>query len=120
MFMAEITELHLLCSNIQIIPTFISVLRMELDIQKFIQNPEQHQFEFQHFPTSYLRLAAHRVAQHYGLQTMVLDNSSDGQGTRILVKKLTEVKHPSVSLSDVPTKVSETEKQDVKIVLKQA
>ncbi|KAI3525886.1 hypothetical protein L1887_05017 [Cichorium endivia] len=96
----------------------LSILRMELDIQKFIQNPEQHQFEFQHFPTSYLRLAAHRVAQHYGLQTMVLDNSSDGQGTRILVKKLTEVKHPSVSLSDIPTKVSETEKQDVKIVLK--
>ncbi|KAF9625529.1 hypothetical protein IFM89_023840 [Coptis chinensis] len=45
-------------------------LRMELDIQSFMQNHDQQQFEFQHFPTSYLRLAAHRVAQHYGLQSM--------------------------------------------------
>lgn len=98
----------------------LSILRMELDIQKFIQNSEHHQFEFQHFPTSYLRLAAHRVAQHYGLQTMVLDTFSDGQGTRILVKKLPETKYPSICLSDIPipTKLSENEKQDVKIVLK--
>ncbi|KAL4587336.1 hypothetical protein LXL04_000205 [Taraxacum kok-saghyz] len=96
----------------------LSILRMELDIQKFIQNSEQTQFEFQHFPTSYLRLAAHRVAQHYTLQTMVLDNYSDTQGTRILVKKLPETKYPSVILSDIPTKLSEHEKQDVKIVLK--
>ncbi|XP_023741289.1 uncharacterized protein LOC111889379 isoform X2 [Lactuca sativa] len=96
----------------------LSILRMELDIQKFIQNIEQHQFEFQHFPTSYLRLAAHRVAQHYGLQTMVLDNFTDGQGTRILVKKLPESKYPSICLSDIPIKQSENEKKDVKIVLK--
>ncbi|CAI9287591.1 unnamed protein product [Lactuca saligna] len=96
----------------------LSILRMELDIQKFIQNNEQHQFEFQHFPSSYLRLAAHRVAQHYGLQTMVLDNFTDGQGTRILVKKLPESKHPSPCLSDIPIKQSENEKKDVKIVLK--
>lgn len=92
---------------------------MELDIRKFIQTSEQHQFEFQHFPTSYLRLAAHRVAQHYGLQTMVLDNFADGQGTRILVRKLAETKYPAVCLSDVPAKLSENEKQEhVKIVLK--
>ncbi|KAJ9544116.1 hypothetical protein OSB04_023823 [Centaurea solstitialis] len=97
----------------------LTILRMELDIQKFIQNSEQLQFEFQHFPTSYLRLAAHRVAQHYGLQTMVLDNFSDGQGTRILVRKTAESKYPAVCLSDVPAKLSENEKQEhVKIVLK--
>ena len=56
------------------------VLRMELDIQRFIQNSEQHQFEFQHLPTSYLRCAAHRVAQHHGLQTLALDNAMDGLG----------------------------------------
>ncbi|KAG8085577.1 hypothetical protein GUJ93_ZPchr0010g9873 [Zizania palustris] len=44
----------------------LMVLRMEMDIRKFMQNPELHEFEFQHFPTSYLRCAAHRVAQHYG------------------------------------------------------
>nr|XP_043609813.1 uncharacterized protein LOC122581635 isoform X2 [Erigeron canadensis] len=97
----------------------LTILRMELDIQKFIQNSEQQQFEFQHFPTSYLRLAAHRVAQHYGLQTMVLENFSDGQGTRILVKKLAEAKLPAICLSDVPTKLSENEKHEhVKVVLK--
>ncbi|XP_071720132.1 uncharacterized protein [Rutidosis leptorrhynchoides] len=97
----------------------LTILRMELDIQKFIQNSEQQQFEFQHFPTSYLRLAAHRVAQHYGLQTMVLDTFSDGQGTRILVRKLAETKFPAICLSDIPTKLSENEKHEhVKVVLK--
>ncbi|KAJ0621704.1 putative R3H domain, SUZ domain, R3H domain superfamily protein [Helianthus annuus] len=97
----------------------LTILRMELDIQKFIQNTEQELFEFQHFPTSYLRLAAHRVAQHYGLQTMVFDNFSDGQKTRILVKRLTETKHPAVCLSDVPTKTLENEKHEhIKVVLK--
>ncbi|KAI7739309.1 hypothetical protein M8C21_026644 [Ambrosia artemisiifolia] len=97
----------------------LTILRMELDIQKFIQNTEQELFEFQHFPTSYLRLAAHRVAQHYGLQTMVFDNLSNGQGTRILVKRLTETKHPAICLSDVPCKTSENEKHEhIKVVLK--
>lgn len=79
------------------------VLRMELDIQRFLQNQEQQVFEFQHFPTSYLRLAAHRVAQHYGLQTMVQDNGIDGQG-RILVRKTIEARFPSVCLSQIPAK----------------
>ncbi|KAI3811784.1 hypothetical protein L1987_21515 [Smallanthus sonchifolius] len=97
----------------------LTILRMELDIQKFIQNSEKQQFEFQHFPTSYIRLAAHRVAQHYGLQTMVLDNFSYGQGPRILVKRLAETKQPAVCLSDVPAKISENDKQEhTKIVLK--
>ncbi len=97
----------------------LTILRMELDIQKFMQNSEQQLFEFQHFPTSYLRLAAHRVAQHYGLQTMVQDNFSDGQGTRILVRKLAESRYPAVCLSDIPTKMSENDKlEKIKIVLK--
>lgn len=49
---------------------------------------------------------------------MVLDNFTDGQGTRILVKKLPESKYPSICLSDIPIKQSENEKKDVKIVLK--
>ncbi|MFS8001557.1 putative R3H domain, SUZ domain, R3H domain superfamily protein [Helianthus anomalus] len=97
----------------------LTILRMELDIQKFIQNAEKQHFEFQHFPTSYLRLAAHRVAQHYGLQTMVLDNFSDGQAPRILVKRLSETKQPAVCLSEVPAKFSENDKHNqTKIVLK--
>ncbi|KGN54887.2 hypothetical protein Csa_012257 [Cucumis sativus] len=81
----------------------LTILRMELDIQRFLQNQDQQLFEFQHFPTSYLRLAAHRVAQHYGLQTMVQDNGIDGQG-RILVKKTVEARFPTICLSQIPAK----------------
>ncbi|CAI9761194.1 unnamed protein product [Fraxinus pennsylvanica] len=97
----------------------LTILRMELDVQKFLQSSGIHQFEFPHFPTSYLRLAAHRVAQLYGLQTMVQDNPVDGQGTRILVLKKPESKFPAIRLSDVPAGQSETDKLgQIKIVLK--
>ncbi|CAL5420533.1 unnamed protein product [Camellia sinensis] len=97
----------------------VVILRMELDIQKFLHNSEQHQFEFQHFPTSYLRLAAHRVAQHYGLQTMVQDNVLDGLGTRIVVKKLAESRFPAVCLSEIPAKQLEHDKHEkIKIVMR--
>ncbi|KAF3442174.1 hypothetical protein FNV43_RR16090 [Rhamnella rubrinervis] len=91
----------------------LTLLRMELDIQRFLQNPDQQQFEFQHFPTSYLRLAAHRVAQHYGLQTMVQDSGLDGQGNRILARKTAESKNPVVHLSELPTKQLETDKPEL-------
>lgn len=92
---------------------------MELDIQRFLRNPELQLFEFQHFPTSYLRLAAHRVSQHYGLQTMVQDSGSDGQGNRILVRKTAESKYPAIQLSEIPLKQSENSKSEqIKIVIK--
>ncbi|KAJ0976116.1 hypothetical protein J5N97_018081 [Dioscorea zingiberensis] len=97
----------------------LTVLRMELDIQRFIQNPEQNQFEFPHFPTSYLRCAAHRVAQYYGLQTLSLDNGLDGSGSRILVIRTPDSRFLPVRLSDIPTKQAETEKiGQVKIAIK--
>ncbi|EFH38702.1 predicted protein, partial [Arabidopsis lyrata subsp. lyrata] len=42
----------------------LTISRMELDRQKFFQNLEQLQFEFPPFPTSYMRVPAHQVAQH--------------------------------------------------------
>ncbi|XP_065852840.1 uncharacterized protein [Euphorbia lathyris] len=97
----------------------LTILRMELDIRRFLQNPDQQQFEFQHFATSYLRLAAHRVAQHYGLLTMVQDNGIDGMVNKILVKKTAESKYPAVCLSDIPAKQLENDKPDqVKIVIR--
>ncbi|CAH2074067.1 unnamed protein product, partial [Thlaspi arvense] len=87
----------------------LTILRMELDIQKFFQSPEQQQFEFRPFPTSYLRLAAHRVAQHYGLFTTALDSGAvDGSGSRILVTKTAESRYPFVCLSEIPVKQPET------------
>ncbi|XVE95716.1 hypothetical protein REPUB_Repub02eG0123300 [Reevesia pubescens] len=92
---------------------------MELDIQRFLQNSDQQQFEFQHFPTSYLRLAAHRVAQHYGLITMVHDNGLDGLGSRIMVKRAGDIRWPAVCLSEVPAKHSENDKPElIKIAIK--
>ncbi|CAN6716380.1 unnamed protein product [Malus baccata var. baccata] len=97
----------------------LTILRMELDIQRFLKSPDQQLFEFQHFPTSYLRLAAHRVSQHYGLQTMVQDWGSDGQGNRILVRKTAESKYPAIQLSEIPAKQSENNRHEqIKIVIK--
>lgn len=98
----------------------LTILRMELDVQSFMQNQDQQLFEFPHFPTSYLRLAAHRVAQHYGLQSMVVDNVVDGQKTRIVVKKTAESRYPAVRLSEVPAEQVENDKpEQVKISIKQ-
>ncbi|KZV47569.1 hypothetical protein F511_32184 [Dorcoceras hygrometricum] len=97
----------------------LTILRMELDVQKFFRNADLQMFVFPHFPTSYLRLAAHRVAQHYGLQTMVQDNVVDGQGSGILVIKKPDSKFPAIFLSDVPVKEAETDKPgQIKIVIR--
>ncbi|KAL6909967.1 hypothetical protein ACP4OV_001225 [Aristida adscensionis] len=82
----------------------LMVLRMELDIQKFMQNPQLQEFEFQNFPTSYLRCAAHRVAQHYGLETIVADSSIDSSISRIVARKTPESRYPAIALSEVPSK----------------
>ncbi|XP_051200353.1 uncharacterized protein [Lolium perenne] len=81
----------------------LMVLRMELDIQKFMQNHQLHEFEFQQFPNSYHRCAAHRVAQHYGLVT-VADSLVDGPVSRIVARKTPESKYPAIALSEVPIK----------------
>jgi hypothetical protein len=77
---------------------------MELDIQKFMQNPQLQEFEFQNFPTSYLRCAAHRVAQHYRLETIVADSLVDGSVSRIVARKTPESRYPSIALSEVSSK----------------
>lgn len=95
------------------------VLRMELDIKRFMLNSDQHQFEFQHFPTSYLRLAAHRVAQHYGLQSMVLDTGVDGVGNKIVVRKTPESRCPTICLSEITPKQPENDiPEQVKIAIR--
>uniref|UniRef100_A0A2P2LN97 R3h domain containing protein n=1 Tax=Rhizophora mucronata TaxID=61149 RepID=A0A2P2LN97_RHIMU len=100
---------------------FCSVLRMEQDVEKFIHDPSQEQLEFQQLPTSYLRLAAHRVAQHYSLQSMVLlDNSlADGSGSRIIVHKTPECKPPLIRLADIPVSLPSEDSGVVKVAIKQ-
>ncbi|CAL0299751.1 unnamed protein product [Lupinus luteus] len=99
----------------------LSVLRMEQDVEKFIGDPNQQQLEFEQLPTSYLRLAAHRVAQHYSLHSMVLlDNSlPDSSGSRIIVRKTSECKLPVIRLADIPVKLSSENNSVMKVAIKQ-
>ncbi|XP_021854552.1 uncharacterized protein [Spinacia oleracea] len=100
----------------------LSILRLEQDVEQFIQDPTQQQLEFQQLPTSYLRLAAHRVAQHYFLQSMVLlDNSlPDGSGSRIIVQKTsTECRFPRIRLADIPVSLPQEDSGVVKVAIKQ-
>lgn len=99
----------------------LSILRMEQDVEKFIRDPARQQLEFQQLPTSYLRLAAHRVAQHYSLQSMVLlDNSlPDGSGSKIIVRKTPECCLPAIRLADIPVNLSTEENSSVKVAIKQ-
>ncbi|GFP95830.1 r3h domain-containing protein 2 [Phtheirospermum japonicum] len=99
----------------------LSVLRMEQDVQKFIRDPTKEQMEFQQLPTSYLRLAAHRVAQHYSLQSMVLldNNLPDGSGSIIIVRKTSNIRLPLVRLADIPVNLPTEESSAIKVAIKQ-
>lgn len=79
----------------------LTILRLEQEVERFIRNPSLQILEFQPMPSSYLRLAAHRVAQHYNLQSMVVDGGS-AEGTRIVAKKTSETRFPSLRLVDIP------------------
>ncbi|KAL5976367.1 hypothetical protein ACLOJK_020698 [Asimina triloba] len=94
---------------------------MEQDVLKFLQDPTQQQLEFQHLPTSYLRLAAHRVAQHYCLQSMVVsdNNAPDGTGSKIVVHKTSECQLPQIRLADIPLDLPQEDKTFVKIAIRQ-
>ncbi|KAL6328451.1 hypothetical protein AAG906_038326 [Vitis piasezkii] len=99
----------------------LSILRMEQDIEKFIHDPTQQQLEFQQLPTSYLRLAAHRVAQHYSLQSMVLldNNLPDGSGSKIIVRKTSECRLPLIRLADIPVSLPPEDGGVIKVAIKQ-
>ena len=112
----------LICTRkVKILNFFCSVLRMEQDVEKFIRDPTQQQLEFQQLPTSYLRLAAHRVAQHYSLQSMVLldNNLPDGSGFRIIVRKTSECRLPPIRLADIPVNLPSEDPGVVKVAIKQ-
>lgn len=100
----------------------LSILRMEQDIIRFIRDPTQHQLEFQDLPTSYLRLAAHRVAQHYFLQSVAMPDSvmPDGCGSQIVIHKTSYCRIPPVRLSDIPVSFQhEDTNNSQKIAIKQ-
>ncbi|XP_024542542.1 uncharacterized protein LOC112350481 [Selaginella moellendorffii] len=67
--------------------------------------------------SSYLRLAVHRVAQHYYLITSVID--SNVEGCRIIVRKSGENKFPSIRLADIPVAADGGSNSNTKFVIKQ-
>ncbi|MCO5609792.1 hypothetical protein L7F22_064024 [Adiantum nelumboides] len=78
-----------------------TVLRLELEVEKFVRNPIQQQLFLNPMPSSYERLAAHRVAQHYHVQSMPFDSSAPSTSCILLVKTL-DSRVPSVKLADIP------------------
>ncbi|XP_052168332.1 uncharacterized protein LOC127784944 [Oryza glaberrima] len=101
----------------------LSVLRMEQDILKFIHDPTRTEFDFHGLPTSYLRLAAHRLAQHYFLQSIALQDNGlpDGSGSRIILRKTSaECRLPAVRLSDIQVNLPQDESNSIaKVAIKQ-
>lgn len=96
----------------------LTILRLEQDVERFIRNPGVQVLEFQPMPSSYFRLAAHRVAQHYYLQSMVVDGGS-AEGTRIVARKTGETRFPSLRLGDIPIGPNVGEQEENKAVLVQ-
>lgn len=92
----------------------LTILRLEQEVAKFIRNPRLQHLEFQPMPSSYLRLAAHRVAQHYNLQSSVVDSSAP-EGVRIIARKTAESRIPRVRLADIS---AGTEPEDRQVEIK--
>ncbi|KAL6838430.1 hypothetical protein ACP4OV_031675 [Aristida adscensionis] len=101
----------------------LSVLRMEQEILKFIHDPSRTQYDFKGLPTSYLRLAAHRLAQHYFLQSIAIPDNSlpDGTGSCITLRKVSsECRLPAVRLADIPVNLPQEESSSLaKVAIKQ-
>jgi hypothetical protein len=99
-----------------------AVLRMEQEILKFIHDPSRTEYEFNGLPTSYLRLAAHRLAQHYFLQSIAIPDNSlpDGTGSRIILRKTTfDYRLPAVRLADIPVNLPQEDISVAKVAIKQ-
>ncbi|ONM20864.1 Single-stranded nucleic acid binding R3H protein [Zea mays] len=95
---------------------------MEQEILKFIHDPSRTEYEFNGLPTSYLRLAAHRLAQHYFLQSIAIPDNSlpDGTGSRIILRKTTfDCRLPAVRLADIPVNLPQEDISVAKVAIKQ-
>ncbi|KAL6782781.1 hypothetical protein ACKKBG_A08105 [Auxenochlorella protothecoides x Auxenochlorella symbiontica] len=82
------------------------VLQLEADVSWFVSNSREPQFVFTGDMSSYERLLAHRVAQHWGLETTIISQGPD-QG-RILASRSFHTGSPSIKLMDVPVALAES------------
>ncbi|KAH7425916.1 hypothetical protein KP509_11G077300 [Ceratopteris richardii] len=79
----------------------ITVLRLELEIEKFVKNGDQQRLLLNPMPSSYERLAAHRVAQYYHVRSMAVNGSTASQ-PQILLIKTSDSRVPDLKLVDIP------------------
>lgn len=70
------------------------MLQLEADVSWFVANSRERQFVFTGEMSSYERLLAHRVAQHWGLETTIISQGPD-QG-RILASRSPRTGSPRV------------------------
>jgi len=75
---------------------------MEAEVEKFLQDPKLEKLEFPSHLTPFQRMIAHRVAQHYSLQTAVESPNSGDQLGRVVAWRTSSspVANPS-RLADV-------------------
>ncbi|KAH7293660.1 hypothetical protein KP509_28G035500 [Ceratopteris richardii] len=88
----------------------LTILRLEQEVERFMRNHKLQQLEFQPMPSSYLRLVAHRVVQHYNLQSSVAD-SSIPESARIIARKTADTRFPRIRLADIPLGTQSDEKE---------
>ncbi|KAK2079719.1 hypothetical protein QBZ16_002114 [Prototheca wickerhamii] len=81
------------------------VLQLETDVSWFVVENQEPQFIFTGEMSSYQRLLAHRVAQHWGLDTSIIQQGPD-QG-RILATRTPRTGPPRLKLVDVPISLAE-------------
>eukprot|EP00898_Chlorokybus_atmophyticus_P007386 jgi/Chlat1/7649/Chrsp64S07122 len=101
----------------------LTILRMEQDIERFVKSSNMQQFEFAAELSSYQRLAAHRVAQHYGLQSLATDVVADDGVGRVIARRTAETRLPKVRLMDIQRKEdgdwSNLQQKQVRLQIKQ-
>jgi hypothetical protein len=81
---------------------------MDQEVERFMRTPNSQQLEVVPLQSSYMRMAAHKVAQHYLLSTSsATDIGPDGQPVhKVVAVKTSESRFPSVRLCDIQVSTS--------------
>ncbi|KAK9803779.1 hypothetical protein WJX73_006072 [Symbiochloris irregularis] len=77
----------------------VTVLRFCTEIEQFLNDPDQQVMTFSDTLSSYQRLLAHRVAQHYGLETTTIDAADSNVKVRGM--KGPNTRMPQVKLASI-------------------
>lgn len=76
-----------------------TALRIDTDVEKFVTGTTSTTMEFPVEMTGYQRLLAHRIAQHYGLQTSSVQVARGL--SRVVARRCEETRLPEVKIADL-------------------